>query len=406
MKNKIYLVGIGFKPLEKEVENCLLRVYLVLGFPKTVELFKKKYPIYEKISSKIKILTKVEELMKEAEKGLSLGEIAILASGDPLYFGIGKRIIEFFGKEKVKIFPDLSSLQKATSLIKENWWEIPSLSFHSRPFEPELLLTKLYAHQKLAILTDKVNTPSVIANYLRERGIEDEIKIWVFEKLGSEEERFFCGNCSEIAQKSFGEPNLLILSLKTKKEYTFGLEEKEIFHSKGMITKDEIRAVALHRLRIPKNGVIWDIGAGSGSVSLECALLSSELKIYAIEREASACELIRQNIEKFKVFNIKVVKGIAPEILTDLEKPDRVFIGGSGGRLREILLFLESLNKRLLLVLTAISLETLNLSLNFFKEKNWKFEVSQIGVSKIEPLGNNFVFKSQNPIFVIRAERV
>ncbi len=405
MKNKIYLIGIGFKPLEKEAKDSLLKVCLVLGFKKTVELFRKKYSIYEKVKSKIKILNKLEELLHEAERSLSLGDVAILASGDPLYFGVGKKVVEFFGKEKVKVFPDLSSLQKAASLIKENWWEIPSLSFHSRPLKPELLLTKLYAYQKLAILTDGLNTPSVIARCLKEKGLEEELEIWVFEKLGSEEEKFFCGNCSEVAQKNFEEPNFLILNLKNKKKYTFGLEEKEILHSKSMITKDEIRAVVLHRLKIPKNGVFWDIGAGSGSVSLECALLSPELKIYAIEKEPLACELIYQNIKKFKTFNIKVVKGIAPEILTDLEKPDRVFIGGSGGRLKEILKFLDNLNKGLLLVLTAISLETLNLSLSFFKENNWKFEVSHIGVSRVEPLGDKLVFKAQNPIFVIKAEK-
>lgn len=407
MKNKIYLIGIGFKPLEKEAEECLLRVRAILGFLKTVNLFKEKYPVYERVSSKVKILRKVDELIEEVYKEIPFGEVAILASGDPLYFGIGNKVLEVFGKEKVRIFPDLSSLQKASSLIKENWWEIPSLSFHRRPLNLNLLLTKLYTYKKIALLTDNVNTPSQIALSLKERGFNEEIRFWVFERMGTQEEKVFSGNCKEVAEKNFQEPNFLILTLETdKRELILGLEEEEIFHTKGMITKDEVRAVVIHKLKLPKKGVIWDIGAGSGSISLECALLSSELKVYAIEKESSACELIRKNVERFKVFNVEIVEGTAPEILTDLEKPDRVFIGGSGGKLTEILEFLDTLEKRPLLVLTAISLETLNKSLNFFKERGWKSKVSQIGVNKLEFLGNQLIFKAQNPIFVVRADKL
>ncbi|MDW8136008.1 MAG: precorrin-6y C5,15-methyltransferase (decarboxylating) subunit CbiE [Thermodesulfobacterium sp.] len=407
MENKIYLIGIGFKPLEKEAEECLLGSHVILGFFKTIELFKNKYfSVYEKVRFKIKVLNKVEELLEEAKRGLSLGDVTLLASGDPLYFGIGKRVIDFFGKERIQVFPDLSSLQKATSLIKENWWEIPSLSFHNRPLDLALLLNKLYYHQKLALLTDPVNTPSFIASCLKEKGLGKEIIFWVFEKMGTEEEKVFRGTPEEIARKTFKEPNFLILTLEPQKEkILFGLKEEEIFHLRGMITKDEVRAVVLHQLRVPREGVLWDIGAGSGSVSLECALLSSDLKVYAIEKEASACELIQKNIERFKVFNVEVIKGLAPEVLTDLKKPDRVFIGGSGGKLKEILEFLNNLDSLPLVVLTAISLETLNISLKFFKEKNWNFKISQIGISRVEPLGSQLVFKAQNPIFVIRAQK-
>ena len=185
----------------------------------------------------------------------------------------------------------------------------------------------------------------------------------------------------------------------------FGLKESEIFHKRGMITKDEVRAVVIHKLRLPRKGVFWDIGAGSGAISVECALLNSKLKVYAIEKEPAACEIIKKNKEKFELFNLKIIKGSAPECLRELDEPDRVFIGGSGGKLKEILEFLVAFDKLKLMVLTAISLDTLYKSLHFLEIHDFKVEVSQITVNRLEKLGEQKVFKALNPIFIVKAEK-
>ena len=162
MRNKIYLIGIGFKPLEKKAQEILFNAPLILAFPGTLRIFK-KYEIYSKVKEKIKVCRKIDELLKILNEIIEKINVVILASGDPLYFGIGQRILKIFGKEKVEIFPDLTCLQKAGALIKENWWEFFPLSFHGRNLEEDTLLNFLKIHKKLAILTDSKNNPSKIA---------------------------------------------------------------------------------------------------------------------------------------------------------------------------------------------------------------------------------------------------
>ena len=412
MESKIYLIGIGFKPLEKKAREILLEVPLVLAFPGTLKIFE-KYEIYTQVKEKVKICKKVEELLKILKESVEKMSVAVLASGDPLYFGIGQRIIKVFGKEKVEIFPDLTSLQKAGALIKENWWEFFSLSFHGRTFKEEDLLNFLKIYKKLAILTDSQNNPARIARVFENSPFKDKVKMWVCEKLGSEEEKIISGKPEEIKNQNFAEPNLVLVTLEEEfsdnfvsaQNIFFGLKESEIFHKRGMITKDEVRAVVIHKLRLPREGVFWDIGAGSGAISVECALLNSKLKVYAIEKEPAACEIIKKNKEKFELFNLKIIKSSAPECLRELDEPDRVFIGGSGGKLKEILEFLVAFDKLKLMVLTAISLDTLYKSLHFLETHNFKVEVSQITVNRLEKLGEQKVFKALNPIFVIKAEK-
>ncbi len=406
MRNKIYLIGIGFKPLEKKAQEILFNAPLILAFPGTLRIFK-KYEIYFKVKEKIKVCRKIDELLKILNEIIEKINVVILASGDPLYFGIGQRILKIFGKEKVEIFPDLTCLQKAGTLIKENWWEFFPLSFHGRNLEEDTLLNFLKIHKKLAILTDSKNNPSKIAQVFENSLFKDKVKIWIFEKLGSCEERIIFAKPEEIKNQNFAEPNLIFVIVENgfSDNLLFGLKENEIFHEKGMITKDEVRAVVIHKLKLPKEGIFWDIGAGSGAISVECALLNPYLKVYAIEKKYEAYEMIKKNKEKFALFNLKIIRGSAPECLRDLEEPDRVFIGGSCGKLKEILEFLANLNKLKIIVFTAISLDTLYKGLYFLENHNFKVDVSQIMINRLEKLGEQKVFKALNPIFVVKAER-
>jgi len=136
--NRIHIVGIGFKPFEKEVEELLLRLSVIFCFSGTLKIFE-KYAIYSRVKSKLKVCSSVSQLIEELKDVLKYTSAGVLASGDPLYFGIAEKIIKTFGRKKVRIYPDLSSLQKACALIGENWTEFFSLSLHGRAFEKEEL---------------------------------------------------------------------------------------------------------------------------------------------------------------------------------------------------------------------------------------------------------------------------
>ncbi|AGF79781.1 precorrin-6y C5,15-methyltransferase (decarboxylating), CbiE & CbiT subunit [Desulfocapsa sulfexigens DSM 10523] len=274
---------------------------------------------------------------------LSEGDVVVLASGDPLFFGIGRRILESFPQYSIEIYPAVSSMQLAFARFGIPWDDAKFVSFHGR--SSEQLGSRLLNYEKVLLLTDSVNSPNVIAEKLLrqyDREITDTVYCHVGENLGLQSEHLHSGELSEIAAKTFVEPNVMILQnseVPNQKKILplFGLQEKEISHSRGLLTKNEVRAAVIHALRLPRDGVLWDVGAGSGSVGLEVARLFPEVDVFSIEREEEQWKNIEDNIKKFRVLNMRLIKGDAPGSLKNLPSPDRVFIGGSGGNLQSIL---------------------------------------------------------------------
>jgi precorrin-6Y C5,15-methyltransferase (decarboxylating) len=280
---------------------------------------------------------------------------------------------------------------------------------------------------KIAILTDKMNNPAVIAQTLlnaqeQSGSFVSALKLYVCEKLGYPDEKITEGTAISIASQTFSDPNVVIImksaednrhekseiqhSIKSEIRATpdvrFGLTENAILHARGLITKDEVRAVTLHKLRLPEAGIFWDIGAGSGSVSLEAALLFPGLNVFAVERDEEQIENMTANRERFQVFNITILHGRAPEALTALPSPDRVFIGGSGGSIGSIIEMTGNRMKSGIIVVNAATVETLNLALEALNAAHYIVEVSQISVSRMKSIGDGHFFSAQNPIFVLK----
>ncbi|MCI5207620.1 MAG: precorrin-6y C5,15-methyltransferase (decarboxylating) subunit CbiE [Candidatus Electrothrix sp. ATG2] len=294
----------------------------------------------------------VEEMVFELAVALNEGDVAVLASGDPLFFGIGRTLLERFGPERVHIHPALSAVQLACTRFKLPWDDLPLISLHGR--SPGDIAGRILNKPKVMLFTDHRNSPDRIAQELltileehhdttRKKGM----RVRVAENLGLKDERLCSGTLKDIASQKFSPLNMMLIEQpQTEAEqsaqdagsgFILGLQEDEIAHSRGLITKDEIRAVILHRLRLPRSGVLWDVGGGSGSVSVEAARLCPDLTIYIIEQKEEGQENIRANILRYSLYNIKLICGQAPEVLADLPDPDRVFIGGSKGLLAEII---------------------------------------------------------------------
>lgn len=285
----------------------------------------------------------VQDAMEQAARELMHGDVVVLASGDPLFFGIGRTLLHFFGPARITIHPALSSMQLAFARFKIPWDDAGFLSLHGR--ETKNLAVSILTHDKVFLFTDRHSSPDRIAGALLTEcgsGIDAEYVIHVAENIGMADERLHTGTLSEIAKLCFGPLNVMIL-MKTKASSSssmapcFGLSEDEITHSRGLITKNEVRAASLHALRLPRQGVLWDVGAGSGAVGLEAARLFPELQVFAVEREEEQIENIQQNREQFRAWNLQVHHGSAPDALAGLPAPDRVFIGGSSGQLRAII---------------------------------------------------------------------
>jgi precorrin-6Y C5,15-methyltransferase (decarboxylating) len=427
--NKIHVIGIGYRPFDKKSREVLLGAEVILASTRLSEVFR-GYEEYESVKGKVLVINRIDELIEYMRSNMEKQSIALLASGDPLFFGIGRRVLDEFGPEQVDMLPDLSSIQLAFSRIKEPWDDAFLMSLHGGPdpakrrrlpYEIDDIPVLLDEHHKIAILTDRESNPTAIADILVSSlpALHHSLRMHVCEKLGYADEKITRGTPAEIAVMTFADPNVVIIinrrggvppplakSVDTgTSDMTFGLTEAEIAHSRGLITKDEVRAVSLHKLRLPQKGVLWDIGAGSGSVSIEAARLSPGLKIYAIERNEEQLAHIEENKTRFGVGNIAITAGEAPEVLRDLPFPDRVFIGGSGGELSGIIRRVREKMPKGLVVINAVTLETLNEAVLLLENNGFEPEVSQVSVTRSKILKGQRHLSPLNPVFVIRGQR-
>ncbi len=426
--NKIYVIGVGYRPFTERAREALFRSDHILASNRLFEVFK-GYEEFASVKKKVMVINKVDEMIGFIRGNFEKRSVVLLASGDPLFFGIGRKVIGEFGENSVEILPDLSSIQIAFSKIKEPWDDVFLMSLHGGP-DPEKrrrlpceiddIPSLLQVHNKMAVLTDRENSPSEIARRILSAPEFTSLKVFVCEKLGYPDEKITLGTPEEIAGMIFSDPNVVILvnseearkkasaewkTIPNNTEPPFGLSEREIAHSRGLITKDEVRAVSIHKLRLPKKGILWDIGAGSGSVSIETARLYPELKVFAIEKNEEQLAHIKENKMKFGAPNIAITSGEAPEALEDLPSPDRVFIGGSGGQLSGIIRRIGERMPRGVVVLNAVTLETLNEALRVLESNGFETEFSQISVSRSKLVNGQRHIAALNPVFVIRGQR-
>ncbi|MBE0584739.1 MAG: precorrin-6y C5,15-methyltransferase (decarboxylating) subunit CbiE [Desulfofustis sp.] len=353
-------------------------------------------------------ITPLGQCLEKISRQLSVGPILVVVTGDPLFFGFGRLIRERFPGHGISFEPSLSTMQLCFARFGIPWDDAQFLSLHGRPLQ--LLEQKLQA-KKVFVFTDPVNSPAAIARFLLDRlGARESFRyrLHVAECLGTARERLIEGDPATLAEQVFNEPNCLILSQTTANSETrtprFGLQEQDLAHSRGLITKREVRAAVLHTLLLPDRGVLWDVGAGSGSVGIEAARLFPELTVYSIEKEAEECAHIRKNREQFRCWNLTIVPAAAPAALERLPLPDRVFVGGTGGNLEEVVQFLiKTIARSTIIVLTAVSEKTRVLAPRLLAEGGWRVTVSRISVSRFDYPDRGET--RLNPIDIIKAER-
>jgi precorrin-6Y C5,15-methyltransferase (decarboxylating) len=337
--------------------------------------------------------------------------VCILASGDPLFFGIGSLLIAKLGAEHVEVLPHPSAMQWAFARVGLKWDDAAFLSLHARPREG--FLTRLKRHAKVACFTDDTNTPPALAAHMLEHG-ETAWRAWVCENLAGPGERVRAFDIAELAAcGDVGPLNVLIL-VRTDQEWrpppAIAFLHEDAFAKrmpkKGLITKREVRLLSLAQLEIRPASVVWDIGAGSGSVAIEAALLAPEGRVYAIEVDAEGVAICRDNLKTHAVDNVRVVAGRAPEALTDLEVPDAVFVGGSKGSLAEILEYVFArLKPGGRLVANAITLENVAEAYQSLRGLGVVPEVTLLSVARGEPLAQYLRYEALNPIHIFAATK-
>lgn len=336
--------------------------------------------------------------------------VVVLADGDPLFFGIGKRLGEEIGRENMLVEPNVSTMQTAAARLAVPWQEMDFVSLHGRDdYAP--LYAALVRADLIAVFTDATNTPAEVARALLERGA-DCFSMTVLENLGTPEESIRPLALPETWGMDFADLNLVILERQypPEIELTLGIPDHYYLHQKNLITKLPVRAAGLAHLNVEPESTVWDLGAGCGSVSIEASHLARRGRVFAVERHKTRAAMIRENIRRTGAWLVDTILGSMPETLTDLPEPDRIFIGGGlGGESNQETSLLEVACKRLKprgkIVVHCILLDSLHAAKDHFKKLGWHFGVTQLQASATDSLAGDLRFKAQNPVFVLWAEK-
>ncbi|MCL4500927.1 MAG: precorrin-6y C5,15-methyltransferase (decarboxylating) subunit CbiE [Deltaproteobacteria bacterium] len=337
--------------------------------------------------------------------------VVVLASGDPNFYGVGPLVVKVLGAERVVIHPNVTAVQAACARLKLPWQDAVVVSLHGRPWTYlEVALNR--AADKLIIYTDPEHTPAAIAGFLLERG-HSEARLCVLEDLGLAAERLTWLSPAEAREREFSPLNMVVILIgedrqtqtpaaENLRRLHLGFPEEAYAHQGGLITKTEVRAVALAKLQLYPGLTLWDLGAGCGSVGLEASLLLGNGRIIAVEQDRERAAQIRANADKFGVKILEVICGRAPGCLAGLPDPQRVFIGGGGQDLPGILeAAIDRLEPGGRLVLTATLLETLETARAMLATAGWQIEITQIQVSRSRPLAGGNYLQALNPVWIV-----
>jgi precorrin-6Y C5,15-methyltransferase (decarboxylating) len=348
------------------------------------------------------------DLAEKVERLLDTGRrVVVLASGDPAYFGIGPLLAERLGAQRVRIYPNVGAVQLAFARLGLAWQDAVVLSAHGRPLEP--VVQAALSSCKVAILTDPEHTPAAIARALLDAGIEPGAETWCLERLGGPAERIQHGTLAGCATWTADPLNVLVIARNAAsvrgRALSIGLSEDAYEHQRGQITKSDVRVLSLVRLAPRPRDIVWDVGAGSGSVSVEAAgLCAPSGAVYAVERRAEQQACIRANIRRHGATRVELVAGEAPDALANLPDPDAVFVGGSGGRLEPILeTCLGRLRPGGRLVLNMATLEGVSAASMFLKGRALPFELVQVSIAHGKSIGDGTRLAPLNPVFIISA---
>lgn len=354
------------------------------------------------------------------EEALSIGRrVVVLATGDPLYFGIAAGLIAALGHEQVQVVPTLSSVQLAAARLGLPWQDAKLISVHAADagewafgarhdhgLAP--LARAIGQHDLLFCLTSPANDPARLARLLLAAGLGEAFRLDVATRLSAPDEALFTDlTPAAVAERTFPSPNVLVLRRIAPRppRPRFGIEDGEYTQrqpEQGLLTKLEARAVALAKLRLDPAALVWDIGAGAGTVGLEAAMLCPDGHVYAIEKNPADSANARATARRFGILNYTLVTDRAPAQLETWPDPDAVFIGGSSGALAKLIeQCLARLKPGGRLVINIVTFENLASAMAAARTSGLRWEVLQLSAARSQPILQLHRLAAQNPVWIV-----
>ena len=319
----------------------------------------------------------------------------IAMSGDVGFFSGTKKLLPLLSDYPVAVLPGLSSLVYLCARLGTSYENVTPVSLHGRENSVFLPLSQ---GKRLFVLVGGENGMGKLCKNLVEAGLGDT-QVRVGERLSYPDERIMSGAAEELKDSVFDPLAVALLEHSCLLPATQGLPDEAFLRTDAVpMTKSEVRAICLSKLALNGNSLVWDVGAGTGSVTVEMAFHAKS--VYAVERKDAALDILRQNLARFHTDNVRVVPGVAPTVCAGLPAPTHVFLGGTSGNLRDILNVILEMNPEARIVATAVTLESLGqltAALPDFRET----EVVSVSVARDRKLGAYHLMTGQNPIFIV-----
>lgn len=331
----------------------------------------------------------------------------MIVSGDTGFYSLLSFMRKNYSREELNVIPGISSYQYLFSRIREAWQDYRLLSVHGRETE----YIEIFAGEKgIVLLTDGINTPYAIAKNIYNAGYRD-VEIVVGERLSYPDEKITFIDIKEYEKlnREFAINIVIVRKLNIKREKevkNLHIYDKDFVQGELPMTKQEVRAVTVAKLQLKPNSILIDVGAGTGTIGIECATYISNGKVIGIEKEEKGLETIKENVKKFNLTNYELIHGRAPEAIPNITY-DRMFIGGSTGSMKNILEhFIKYSTVDARLVINTITLESLNDTMSLLKEYGFKdIEVVNMMVSRGKKIGPYTMMYGENPIYIITVDK-
>ncbi|MGN8896124.1 precorrin-6y C5,15-methyltransferase (decarboxylating) subunit CbiE [Flavonifractor sp. HCP28S3_F3] len=393
---KVYLIGVGMGNPETMTVGALeaIKVCPVLvGARRLLEPWTESHDCVPLIAG-----ADIAEYIGKVQEG----PVGVLLSGDTGFYSGAKKLWTLLLDHEVITIPGISSMSYLSAKLHVDWQDVKIVSAHGRSHN---VVGEIQRNARTFALTGGNTKAQDICRELTDRGLGN-VKISVGERLSYSDERVVTGTAAELAEQEFEDLSVLLAENPDPVVRPWngsGLPDDAFLRGDVPMTKEEVRTLALSKLRLNEDSVVWDVGAGTGSVSIECALSCPAGRVFAVEKKEAALALLAENKARFHASNLTIVGGTAPEALEELPAPDRVFLGGTSGELSEILDVIFRKNPAARVVCTAVTLETVAEAARLFANLEGA-DMVQVSATRTRQAGRYHLMDAQNPVWIFSGE--
>lgn len=398
---KVFVLGMGMgnpATLTDEARDALAQSTLVVGSSRLLESLR-GFAWQGGRSARKVALVRAEDIARELHAAND--EVAsVVMSGDVGFYSGATRLYELVADLDVHAIPGISSLSYLCARLHETWQDAYVVSAHGRTHDA---VGAIQSHDKTFVLLGGADSAADVCRQLADRGL-GSVRVAVGERLSYADERVTRGTAAELANSSFDQLAVLLAwnDAPVPQPLAPHLADDAFVRGEVPMTKEEVRELALCKLQVRPHDVVWDVGAGTGSVSVEAARLAHAGQVLAVEKSERALELLRQNKRSFCLPHLRVVAGEAPDALVGLPAPDRVFVGGSSGKLEQILRAVREANPVARVCVSAVTLETLSAVLSYVRTADLQdVDIVQVSVAKAQQAGAYHLMRAANPVWLV-----